>query len=206
MSTRAVIPPGSSLRLASRSLLGGLLLLSLAVNVAMALRVRSVMARLAQPTTLNIGDPVPPIALVDLQGRDTRLAYDIARDTVIYYFSPKCPWSQRNERNIASLVTNMSQKYRFVGYTTVPIARTETKLAQSDLIPILTDGTDASRSLRLEYKLVGTPQTIVISRDGRVIKNWQGAYTGDLKSEVERFFGVQLPDLLVDNDQHEGKR
>ena len=45
------------------------------------------------------------------------------------------------------------------------------------------------------YKLGGTPQTIVISGDGHVQKNWMGAYLGATKTEVETFFGTKLPDL-----------
>jgi hypothetical protein len=45
------------------------------------------------------------------------------------------------------------------------------------------------------YKLGGTPQTIVVSPDGRVLKDWVGAYAGDQKSQVEAFFHVSLPGL-----------
>jgi hypothetical protein len=45
------------------------------------------------------------------------------------------------------------------------------------------------------YKLSGTPQTIVVSPEGRVLQNWMGAYVGNQKSEVEAFFHVSLPDL-----------
>ena len=41
--------------------------------------------------------------------------------------------------------------------------------------------------------LGGTPQTIVVSTDGKVIKNWMGAYTETIQPEVETFFGVRLP-------------
>lgn len=45
------------------------------------------------------------------------------------------------------------------------------------------------------YKISGTPQTIVVSPEGRVLQNWMGAYVGDKKSQVEAFFHVTLPGL-----------
>lgn len=39
----------------------------------------------------------------------------------------------------------------------------------------------------------GTPRTIVVSRDGAVVRDWVGAYTNATLQEVEQFFGVDLP-------------
>jgi hypothetical protein len=41
--------------------------------------------------------------------------------------------------------------------------------------------------------LKNTPQTIVISPDGRVLKNWIGIFAERLQPEVEAYFGVRLP-------------
>jgi hypothetical protein len=45
------------------------------------------------------------------------------------------------------------------------------------------------------YKLGGTPHTIVISPDGKVMNDWAGAYNAELRPEVEGFFGVSLPGI-----------
>jgi hypothetical protein len=45
------------------------------------------------------------------------------------------------------------------------------------------------------YKLRSTPQTIVVSPEGKVLQNWVGAYVGGQKSQVEAFFHVSLPGL-----------
>jgi peroxiredoxin len=44
--------------------------------------------------------------------------------------------------------------------------------------------------------LGGTPQTIIVSPDGRVLKVWKGAYADNLRPEVEAYFGIQLPGLV----------
>jgi hypothetical protein len=45
--------------------------------------------------------------------------------------------------------------------------------------------------------LGSTPQTILISPEGEVLKSWAGAYVGRVRPEVEVFFGVNLPGLSV---------
>jgi hypothetical protein len=45
---------------------------------------------------------------------------------------------------------------------------------------------------RSSYGLGATPETIVISKEGRVVKNWIGAYVGENLSGVNQFFGVHL--------------
>jgi hypothetical protein len=35
----------------------------------------------------------------------------------------------------------------------------------------------------------------VISTEGKVLQNWDGAYVGNQKSQVETFFHVSLPGL-----------
>jgi hypothetical protein len=37
---------------------------------------------------------------------------------------------------------------------------------------------------------------MVLSERGAVIENWTGSYTGEVTSEVERFFGLSLPGLV----------
>lgn len=47
-----------------------------------------------------------------------------------------------------------------------------------------------------DLKLGTTPETIVVSRDGLVLRDWRGAYTGATKQQMEEFFSMGLPDLL----------
>jgi hypothetical protein len=45
------------------------------------------------------------------------------------------------------------------------------------------------------YKLGGTPQTLVVSEDGKVMKNWKGAYMSNIQKEVEDYFHIDLPGI-----------
>jgi hypothetical protein len=47
-----------------------------------------------------------------------------------------------------------------------------------------------------EYKLGGTPQTIVVSPQGQVTRIWSGAFAEDLQREVEDYFSMKLPGII----------
>jgi hypothetical protein len=41
---------------------------------------------------------------------------------------------------------------------------------------------------------MATPQTLLVSPEGKLVRRWQGAYT-DSQGEVEKALGVRLPGL-----------
>jgi hypothetical protein len=45
--------------------------------------------------------------------------------------------------------------------------------------------------------LGSTPQTIVISPEGRVLKNWTGSYGEQVQAELEEYFQIRLPGLTA---------
>jgi len=47
-----------------------------------------------------------------------------------------------------------------------------------------------------ETKLTGTPEMIVVSREGKVERDISGAFTGPTQKEVEAAFDIHLPGLL----------
>jgi hypothetical protein len=63
------------------------------------------------------------------------------------------------------------------------------------IIPVYTIEHSQETSL-----LSGTPQTLVITNDGKIIKNWFGAYAGKLQIELEQYFQLKLPGLISDED------
>lgn len=58
--------------------------------------------------------------------------------------------------------------------------------------PIYSDIDSGTKSI---YKFSGTPQTLVISKEGKVLKVWNGAFMNDLQKEIEGYFHLSLPGL-----------
>jgi peroxiredoxin len=190
--------PGSSHRTSGRviSIFTVALTVSVALNVALATKLRNLnyaqAGRVAE-YRLKIGTTVPLLTARRLDGQQEVISYEgTNQPTVLYIFTPPCSWCARNVDNFKRLVDKESHEYRFIGLSLSEgglaeyVAKNELKLpVYSGLSP---------ETLKT-YKLGSTPQTIVISPEGKVLQNWTGAYVGDQKSQVEAFFHVTLPGL-----------
>jgi len=173
-----------------------LLVTSIIVNVCLATRVRSLLSQDPGPAgkqALKAGTLVPPLTVNRLDGKSAVINYSSADEpTVLYVFRPGCSWCARNLPNLAELIEKAGSSYRFVGLS-LTTDGLERYVADNHLeFPIYSN---LSAEARRVYGLGGTPQTIVISPEGRVMKNWLGAYVGGQKSQVEGFFRVSLPGL-----------
>lgn len=143
---------------------------------------------------VHVGEEVPPLRLENHRGESVTVGYaGDSRPTVLYVFADECGWCEENERNIQHLYGAVGDRFRFVALTPgddVPRAEP----AQTEWrLPTYFRPSPATREA-FGFEVV--PQTIVISPDGRVMRNWPGVYVGPVKTEVESFFGVRLPGLL----------
>jgi len=185
-------------RLVSRPvviLITSTLILSVTLNVLLAHRLGN-LTRMQSPRIadrLKVGASVPAIAAKRLDGPREVISYpDTFEPTVLYIFTPPCSWCARNMDNFRTLVDKESGHYRFIGLSLSEETLTE-YIARNDLkFPVYSG---LSPETLKTYKLGSTPQTIVISPEGKVLQDWVGAYVGDQKSQVEAFFHVSLPGL-----------
>jgi hypothetical protein len=172
------------------------LVLSVALNVVLAHKVRSLTEALGVRVgdhLLQVGATAPPITANRLDGQQEVISYGATvHPTVLYIFTPPCTWCARNMDNFKALLGKESGEYRFIALSLSEDTLAD-YVAKNDLkLPVYTRL--SSETLRT-YKLGGTPQTIVVSSEGKVLKDWAGAYVGDQKSQVEAFFHVSLPGL-----------
>ena len=183
--------PGSLMTLAV------LLVCSLAVNVLMARRVASlkkVVTVIRTESRLVEGEKVPPIAAKDPKGQNAIFDYRATNlPTVVFVITPTCGWCTKNIMNMRALVEKAGDRFRFVGFS-LSSDKLLDYVTQNKLnFPIYTDLPFAPTSA---YKLGGTPQTIVLSPTGEVMKIWSGAFAEETQKEVENYFGVRLPGLM----------
>jgi hypothetical protein len=110
----------------------------------------------------------------------------------LYIFKPECPWCARNLPNIKALAGHANGQYRVISLSLSNDGLNDYVVQSGLNMPVYGNLPDIARTT---YKLGGTPQTIVISPEGKVLKNWKGAYQGNTQREIERYFNVQLPGL-----------
>lgn len=178
-------------------ILGGLLIFSLAVNLLLVRRVASLKKHInaiRAESRLAPGDTLSPIVAKDIQGQTARLDYgETQLSTVVFIITPDCGWCKKNVMNMRALVENAGNRYRFVGLS----------LSSDKLIDYVKENklefpiyTDLPILAMREYKLGGTPQTIVVSPQGKVTRIWSGAFAGDVQREVEDYFSMKLPGIM----------
>jgi peroxiredoxin len=175
-----------------------LLLLLLGLSVSLNVILSSTVRRLRGSTT-SLGAPptgilVKSIQVKDLEGHPMSISFTTSKlPSVIYVFRPACSWCAKNMLNLRTLVAAKSSEFRFLGISLQDQGVSEYVRTNELTMPIYT-GPDAAAIK--ELRLNPTPQTVVIDVNGRVIKNWAGAYQGATEKEVESYFAVRLPGLV----------
>lgn len=180
-----------------------LLAVSLALNVGLGWKVKRLLplarAVEGEPGQIVIGSVLPPITARDSGGAAVKIPFDGPLPTLIYVFVPTCVWCQRNFQNIQALARSLGGRYRVIGISLNRFGLQEhIKLNRLDF-PVYSDlGPGISGALRLGR----SPQTLVVSARGRLLKDWVGAYRPDLQPRIEAYFNVRLPGLTEVNDLH----
>lgn len=196
----------------SRRVLTLLLLCSASLNLLLARDVKNLKAsvlylkaemRSQRQRELKIGDSLPRIEIKNLDGRSLVLDYpESGPATILYIFAPQCVWCTRNLPNVTSLADRTRSNYLFIGISLSKDTLRE-YVAQHNLnFPVYTDLTAEAISA---YHLGGTPRTLVVSPGGRIVRNWFGAYGGELRREIEGFFKIRLPGIPKPEAKEEGE-
>ena len=171
-----------------------LLIGSTALNVLLSQKVRYLTGELSAAESqgrLNEGESVPLLKAKDLTGNPAIISYsENSQPTVLYIFTPQCHWCLENINNIKLLANETRGKYRLIGLS-LNKNELDAYIEKNNLsFPVYTD---ISSEVKSSYKFGGTPQTLVVSPEGKVLKNWIGVYTDDVASEVESYFNISLP-------------
>jgi hypothetical protein len=121
-----------------------------------------------------IGQQAPPVIARDLDGEWRRLDFSATSHAILYVTSPQCGWCTRNIPNVKALAQAAAGEYAFIGLFSGTGDAREYRERHGLTFPLYTAVDDASRDA---YRMIGTPQTVVI-RNGVVVANWIGAYGG----------------------------
>lgn len=179
----------------------GLLVVSVALNVALSRKNKALSTALftvKAEQSLPIGSTLPPIEAFDLAHNLQVLKYDSGTSpTVFYVFSPQCGWCAKNASNLRVLSERIKGRYRLIGLSLSSAGLDEYVAQQGMDFPVYTNLSPQSVAA---YRLGGTPTTIVVSAEGKLLREWKGAYMGDAKREIEEYFGVSVPGVARTNE------
>ena len=191
-SPRAFRIPGPS----RPSLTTVLLTVSVVLNLILTSQVIQLRQKPGASTTearLEIGARAPAVNAKTLGGEPVSVAPSGSNlPVILYVFSPRCVWCARNIDNAKALAGATGGRYTFVALSLADEG-VEEYVAEHDIDFTVYRGVSARA--RADYLLGQTPQTIVVSPDGRVEKNWVGAYGPEVASQIEDYFQIALPGL-----------
>lgn len=164
--------------------------------ISYAWKLHQLEGRIAPPSAslLAAGTQLPAIEGTDEVGARVHIGYEGAEPTVIYVFTPTCPWCKRNMANLRAVMAARSGEYRFVGLSLVADGVSR-YIAGNDL-HFSQVVTNVPAAIVGAYKVRGTPDMFVVGPGGRLSEEIRGAWTGSAESAVERRFGLRLPGLL----------
>jgi peroxiredoxin len=176
------------------TLLSSLLFASVVLNVFLARKVSVLTASIEKVKAegrLKPGTIVPVIQGRSVDGAQQTLDYsDVHVPTVLYVFTPQCGWCAKNADNLRALIANSGSRYRIVG---ISLTRQDLKQYLEEKgfsLPVYTDIADSTKAI---YRLGGTPTTIIVSPEARVMKVWSGVYVDNIRREIEESLKVHLP-------------
>ena len=173
-----------------------LLICSVALNVLLARKtqtLRSSLLKVKSEGSLAVGASLPPIEAKDMEGKSATIRYGPTElPTILYVFTPPCSWCRKNIQNIKTLAARTNGEYRLIGLSLSSDRLSEYVASAGFEFPIYSE---LSPNVVIPYRLGSTPQTILISNEGKLVKEWMGAYTGNVKKEIEQEFGLELPGI-----------
>jgi hypothetical protein len=158
--------------------------------------------QLPRSQTSVIGTKVSLLSLVDVDGRSVMLDLTSSnKPTVLYVFAKACRLCELNLTGIKQLARVRRSTYSFVG---VSLQAFELKkYIASRKFPFVVYSSPSNPGAEA-LQLGNVPQTIVLSRTGEVIRNWNGTFEEEVKNQIEEYFDTKLPEIQspksVDNE------
>jgi hypothetical protein len=166
---------------------------SLAFNVYLGARLRasSRAPQALSQAALRKGDKMDPIRVNSLISDEQTLTFGLERpSSLVYVFSPSCPWCKANGDAVNALYEQAKGTYRFVALSTEEDGIGEFVKAHAVGLPTFV----LHKNERNGFgpKVPGVPTTLLIS-NGKVAHVWPGAYLGETKRSIEHELHVALP-------------
>ena len=168
------------------------LIASLSINGFQGARILKLEQASAVPGgALLEGAKLTRIAAKDLADRKKSVDFaSKSKPTILYVFKPSCMWCQHNGAYLDSLAKQVRDRYNLVALSLSSDGLGEFLKEHPIGFPVFKDAPDEFVQM---YHLGVTPQTIVVSEDGYVVKVFDGAYGGAVRGMVEEFFRIRLP-------------
>lgn len=169
------------------------LVTALAIDTLALQQYHSIAKTMVPQSKIAPAGTAPAIKARTLEDKEILINYSSVKvPTVLYVFVPSCSWCTQNWDNVRRLAKSTSKTHRFLGLALSDYQLQEHVNNNQISFPVYKQ---LSPETMNKLMLGSVPQTIVISSQGKILKNWMGAYSGAIQQEVEAFFRVKLPGM-----------
>jgi hypothetical protein len=142
-----------------------------------------------RPPTLAVGARVKTLTVQALNAQPISIAWSSSeKPTILYVFSPSCVHCRHNVEAVRKLADLLSASHRVIGLSTTREGLKEflDKTPFPGPVYIMNRGDK-------QLKVIGTPETILLSPLGVVEKVWYGSYEKKTATDIGKVLGVTLP-------------
>jgi peroxiredoxin len=167
-----------------------LLVSAVVITVCLALRLKQVQDTLPV-APFRTSERAPTLRLQPVRGSTEVLTFDRgALPVLLYWFSPHCSWCEVNFANFQELAAQSVGRYKFVPISTASLTDLHAYVSSKGIqYPVYNISTGAAS----DYRLQGTPDTLLLSPRGVMIRHWPGAYMPSRLTEIESVLAINLP-------------
>ena len=165
------------------------LIIAIATNVGIALTLKARLDALRPVAAVKTGTAITEITGKDPSGATQTIQLAGSRPTLLYVSKKGCAWCQRNERNVHAIGLQASTRFRILELSPDGVGPSGSKALGVERLIVTED-------VLQRIGTRGTPYTLLLSPDGRVIDSWIGAFGAQTAPSVARALQVELPGLI----------
>lgn len=181
--------------------LWALLTISAAFNFLQGIRISELervneMSR--QTQRLVIGSDAPDLEYTGQIEQPVRIDFsNRPRPTLVYFYTERCHWCSVNSPNFVRLSEQLTDRYEIISVC-IKLQPDDCRDTPEKLLNNVSSLPGVSVDIVRQFDVTATPTLVSISSSGKVERIWKGAFSGERRSEMENFLGVQLEDVPTD--------
>lgn len=137
------------------------------------------------PEQLEVGDLLEPLAIVDLEGRESKLDFRTSGEqNVLMVFTTRCPYCLENQGAWDEVYQRFKDRYRVLGIAVGDLEAVQSYAETHALrYPVVIPAD--SMNFASAYKVPSVPTTLLVGPDGRVRQVWKGQLAEDSYALLE---------------------
>jgi hypothetical protein len=166
-----------------------MLIIAIATNVGIALTLKARLDALKPEPAVAPGTLITEITGKNAAGEEQTIQLTGNRPVLLYVSRQGCGWCERNQRNVHAIGLQASARFRILELSPEGPGPSGSKAVGVTRLSVTED-------VLRRIGARGTPYTVLLSPEGKVLQSWVGAFGAATGPSVARTLQVELPGLI----------